>query len=132
MGVKEVAAGAAWLDENFPGWEREIDLGTLDMSNCSACICGQSLRELIATDENVFDGFSVAVVLGANVKSDWQWTIQHQKAIDWAATHGFALPLKGIDWDDDTVVSNSWKKLENLWLDLIKERFSTGNLSDNG
>lgn len=64
MGAKEVAAGAAWLDENHSGWERKIDLGTLN------------IRFII--------------------------------------DHGF------LSKDD-----------EPLWRDLIKERFSTGNLSDN-
>lgn len=36
-----VAAGAAWLDENRPGWEGSIDLETLDMQNSCRCILGQ-------------------------------------------------------------------------------------------
>jgi hypothetical protein len=43
----EVAAGAAWLDEHVgPGWEAKIDLGTLEMDRCDACIKGQLIRNL--------------------------------------------------------------------------------------
>ena len=37
----EVLRGAAWLDQVRPGWDQEIDLTTLEMSNCARCIVGQ-------------------------------------------------------------------------------------------
>ena len=36
-----VAAGAAWLDHHYPGWEDKIDLGRLVMSSCRRCVLGQ-------------------------------------------------------------------------------------------
>lgn len=98
MGVKEVAAGAAWLDENHSGWERKIDLGTLNIRDCRDCILGQSLREL-ACNWNMYSGYDVVLDV-----QGLQFIIQH----------GFLS-----------------KEDEPLWRELIKERFNTGNLSDN-
>lgn len=106
MGVKEVAAGAEWLDENFPGWEREIDLGTLDLATCSACICGQSLRRYVTDHSSLLGGYGEALKR-AGVYEDTQ------KAFQWAEQHGFV-------YDEN----------EPRWRELIKERFDTGNLSD--
>ena len=36
-----VADGVALLDEVWPGWEREIDLNRLDVSDADLCILGQ-------------------------------------------------------------------------------------------
>ena len=36
-----VARGATILDRISPGWEREIDIGVLDLSTSDRCICGQ-------------------------------------------------------------------------------------------
>lgn len=42
MTIEErVQAGAAWLDERYPGWFQVIDLGTLDISRCDLCVLGQ-------------------------------------------------------------------------------------------
>ena len=37
----EVQRGAAWLDRVRPGWEDDIDLTSLEMSECARCIVGQ-------------------------------------------------------------------------------------------
>ena len=39
--AEAVANGAQLLDEKHPGWWRSIDLDTLDLANCTECICGQ-------------------------------------------------------------------------------------------
>lgn len=36
-----VARGAALLDEKHPGWDRLIDLETLDMTSGTRCVLGQ-------------------------------------------------------------------------------------------
>ena len=41
---KRVAAGAAWLDETEPGWERRVDTSLLDIQDPGQCICGQVLK----------------------------------------------------------------------------------------
>lgn len=39
--IPEVERGAAWLDENVPGWWERIDLETLDLERCDLCVSGQ-------------------------------------------------------------------------------------------
>lgn len=41
---KNVVRGAEFLDENLPGWEKKIDLETLDLSSTCGCVLGQQLR----------------------------------------------------------------------------------------
>src|SRR5215211_4856802 len=41
--AKRVVRGAALLDREAPGWERKIDLPTLDMSSTTACVVGQTV-----------------------------------------------------------------------------------------
>lgn len=103
MGAKEVAAGAAWLDRVKPGWEREINLGTLDILDCYNCVLGQSLRK-VAAEKGFTSGYHYGAdeLSGANYPSSW------------TMTHGFLL-----------------ERDEPLWRELIKERFSTGDLSDS-
>lgn len=116
MGASEVAAGATWLDENFPGWEREIDLGTLDIEDCSACICGQSLAKYVV---GRLTGYDVALAAAIGTNADRFTT--RRMAIEWAREHGFY-----VDGGRDNELA-----IEGIWRDLIKERFSSGNLSDN-
>lgn len=104
MGVKEVATGAAWLDEVSPGWEREIDLGTLNISDCYNCVLGQSLRRVAAEK-----GFKSGYHYGADELSG-----AYPYVSSWVVEHGFLMPGD-----------------EPIWVELLKERFSTGNLSDN-
>jgi hypothetical protein len=36
-----VAKGAVFADERLPGWYRRVDLGKLNLRNCTACVLGQ-------------------------------------------------------------------------------------------
>jgi hypothetical protein len=38
---QRVMAGAAFLDERKPGWERKIDVERLRLEDCRACVLGQ-------------------------------------------------------------------------------------------
>lgn len=40
-----VAAGAAWMDEKFPGWESKVNLLRLDIGIPFMCVLGQVFRE---------------------------------------------------------------------------------------
>ena len=104
MGAKEVAAGAEWLDEVSPGWEREIDLGKLNIHNRCACICGQSLAKFVIDKWSTGYEYALRVAGTNGSRQGWKWAIDH-----------------GFDLEEN----------EPLWRELIKERFSTGNLSDD-
>lgn len=54
--AEQVANGAQMLDQYWPGWYDLIDLDTLDISECSACICGQLGRNLGASIVGEFPG----------------------------------------------------------------------------
>jgi hypothetical protein len=41
--IKAVVRGAAFLDEQRPGWAAKINLRTLDLEDCGKCILGQLL-----------------------------------------------------------------------------------------
>lgn len=43
--AERVAAGAAWLDGNQPGWVDRIDLERLDIGSCMRCVLGQLYGE---------------------------------------------------------------------------------------
>lgn len=43
--AERVAAGAAWLDANHPGWVDKIDLGELNLRHSCSCILGQQFGD---------------------------------------------------------------------------------------
>lgn len=40
-----------WLDQHYPNWWQVIDLGTLDISDCSVCVLGQVFTGCIPDEE---------------------------------------------------------------------------------
>jgi len=87
-----VAAGAAWLDLVAPGWERKVDLGTLEITDPDRCVCGQ------------------VVPISSEAKNGYE-AVFHQ---------GISLVHLGFVHSSD----------QDAWVELIKERFETGQLSD--
>lgn len=51
--AERAAAGAALLDQECPGWERRVDLETLDLGSIYCCILGQVF------DSEVDNGWNV-------------------------------------------------------------------------
>lgn len=108
---QRVAKGAEWLDSERPGWELEIDVATLDLSNTCLCVLGQVYSAAALTCQEVhrtpvcnFDG----------VGSGFNWVHNHMKhQPDWMWEHGF----------DDL---NTFAQLQPAWLSLIKERLNNG------
>lgn len=43
---RRIEKGMALLDERLPGWERKIDLGTLDLQSGCDCVLGQLALDL--------------------------------------------------------------------------------------
>ena len=66
--AERVTKGAAFLDEHKPGWWQQIDLGRLDLEDCTDCVLGQifgyyddGCRDLILGDHaTVVNGFTCA------------------------------------------------------------------------
>ena len=98
--AERVARGAAYMDENYPGWERKINLSVLDITDGEVCICGQAV-----TSQLIPQGFT-------RVCNDFVSKFADRGA-NMLWEHGF---IEGKDGD--------------AWVTLIKERFDTGLLSD--
>lgn len=97
-----VEAGMAWLDSFKPGWERDIDLATLNLRSGCDCILGQALRDLAEIGSS---GYSY----GLPRLPEWD-----------AYGHGFVA-----------VESADYPALEAEWRTAIKARFDSGVLSDD-
>lgn len=104
-----VAAGAAWLDENEPGWEGRIDLAKLDLSNGCQCVLGQ------VTPERSYWYFLVR----ARPDQQTAWHADHD---GWAVEHGFNAPYL-------LRCTRAYIALDELWIALVKERHDSGLLS---
>lgn len=102
-----VARGAAWLDENEPGWERRIDLAKLNLGDGCRCVIGQVMQE-----------------------GDYAATMRRLRRGDphscvWPVAHGF-----NVDLEDDGFRYALYRALDEAWTALLKERFASGLLSD--
>ena len=96
-----VARGAAWLDSEQPGWERRIDLATLDLQDSCRCVLGQ--------------------VFGTEL---------HHDGFRWALSNLTVPAVIGLGFDEPPFAAPSWEELDEAWIALLKERFDTGSLSD--
>lgn len=102
---QRVAAGAAWLDEHEPGWERRIDLGVLELADDCRCVLGQLSGRTM--DEACLSPFS-----------------------DYVMEYG---PSDTVRFGFNVMVGGSaaaFTALDEAWISLIKSRFDSGTLSD--
>lgn len=94
--AERVAAGAAWLDTNRPGWEKGIDLGRLDISSCTRCILGQ-----------IYGGFNAAPL-------DVRWDGDDIDAEYIAADRGFDVWAELVEEElaaDAAQLTTAWREL---------------------
>lgn len=85
--------GAAWLDEQRPGWAERVDTDTLNMSDGACCVFGQ------------LDGSAAA---GADAVAWW-----YNDGWAWMHEHGFYI--SGGNQED-------YDRLTDEWRGLIRER----------
>jgi hypothetical protein len=90
---ERVENGAAWLDENYPGWYLRIDTTTLDVSSSYSCICGQLfVNNILDTsgfdyaEKEIFNRQSETMaMLGFDVFNEApevEWGDQYEKLLD--------------------------------------------------
>lgn len=103
-----VAKGVALLDEKRPGWERQIDLETLDIRNGSCCVTAQLSGKssyLIGMDQlQLTDGDDGSYV-----------------------AHGFNAPSctdEGCGFHDGCPQASGYDTLNSLWRDVVTERLT--------
>lgn len=107
-----VAAAAAKLDETYPGWEAQIDLGTLDIASPVHCILGQI-------------GQAIGISMGCYVNQD---EVLQSDPLDYHRNTGYGLLVDDF-LTSETLIAFSGKRAEPFWVALIKERFASGCLS---
>ena len=95
--TERVAAGAAWLDENQPGWWQRIDLGELNLASSCRCVLGQLAPPEITEDD----------------RGTWTAILYHFALLDSDIRLGFNVS-PGDSWDD----------LTDEWAGLIERRQS--------
>ena len=111
---KRVAKGASLLDRKMPGWERQVDLASLEIASCCRCMLGQLYEQFELGDERLFDK-----------ESRQRVTVNGTPAY----RHGFdATSDKKID---DRPLSPQYADLDEACISLVKERFDSGILSDS-
>jgi hypothetical protein len=110
MFKEEVAQGAAWLDQNRPGWEFKLDLAELNLSSAHTCVLGQ-------IDGNFWETLS-------KMHRDGDDGAQFE--LSWAAERGFFVITDETKWAEG---ARAYNQLTDAWRDLIKHRFDTGTFS---
>ena len=107
---ERVERGAALLDEHAPGWENVIDLKTLNLSSCEACVCGQVA--LAAAEKTLkLDGYRR---YGGRF-----WSMLRFFGKKQGITGGICAPDYGFDVNDR---ATSYSQLDREWKRLIRGR----------
>lgn len=102
-----VAKGAALLDEKKPGWERRIDLGTLDVQSGYSCVTAQ-----LSGADSWYRGMEQ---LGLTAGDSGTYV-----------SHGFnaeshdAMEDEAEEYDQD----DAYATLNSLWRELIESRLA--------
>lgn len=124
MFEEKIAAGASWLDEFKPGWERLIEPATLSLESPCRCVLGQVFHDeaVQATQEENDD--MVDAVNGF----DWTLETLNVEFTPWARDHGFSVAAKDFQYDEETYHA-AFDRLETEWIDFVKDRFDRGALS---
>lgn len=105
---ENVARGAAFLDQRYPGWEDRIDLGTLTLSSCTQCVLGQLIPGFHWENKLIHERltFADATACGFMMRGGDE----------------FAMFLKSLK-DDYELADRLWyQPLQDAWVALIVER----------
>lgn len=94
MFEKEIARGAALLDEKVPGWRNKVNTGTLKMINGTTCLACQACGTYYL---------------------DACKRILHVEPYTEAAEHGLTLP------QEDVTKDVSWNQLTKEWVEYLNK-----------
>lgn len=133
-----VARGAAWLDEKYPTWFEGIDLGTLDLGNCTRCVLGQVYTGVIPASEQgqVLAQAIALVTSGYDDADEWEQEYREEVASgqfggfqiltdfhelpDEGMWHGFVAPADGSE--DEETITAQYRELLDEWTRVIISR----------
>lgn len=107
-----VAVGAALLDERFPNWEADVELGDLDQASPQFCVAAQ----IVCDSDNVTAYAGAMAELGI-------------KDYPQACAHGFAMlgaesERRRVDLGIDATVTEIYAPLTDAWRRLITSRLA--------
>jgi hypothetical protein len=123
---ERVANGARWLDENFPGWEKRINIKTLDLENGQSCICGQVFKRKAANwskkehiDYRDGDGYVYAYSTLFSEANSWISTLvpKGSRPVERAQRVAYVLGFTTNGFGRPT-----WDKLQKAWVNLLTKR----------
>lgn len=123
--AEAVAQGAQLLDEKKPGWWRIINLDTLDLTLCDACVCGQLARA-------TYDRVKLAQIMSDpnqkfyNQSYSTYWNfVREDLGLRNDVDHGFS-----VSWDDDEDDElAAWQALDEEWRKVIRARLEADKLA---
>lgn len=98
---KSVCAGASYLDEHVPGWERMIDLDTLDLATGESCVLAQ-------------------IYLAENPRTRARYRAYVNKASELGLSEAGAAKLGFLQRRS----GQSWWNLRAAWIAAIQERLA--------
>lgn len=147
----EVARGAEYLDQKYPGWELAIDLANFDIEHGCRCILGQVVPALNPEyktknedEDDPLSGYDYefnSVRRQASGQSGQSGQASDKmsdkmsdkasgklSALHWAREHGFSIEPPHLF--THTSRRLMWLALEETWIALIKTRHDTGALSE--
>jgi len=111
--AERVAAGAEWLDANYPGWVDHVDLVLLDIRDCEDCVLGQLagnywhaplFTDLAAEADVIADG------------APWH---ADPIAEDRAMHRSMPLGFCGGTLDDESDLTHEWMRLIGARRELV-------------
>lgn len=113
--VSRVKAGAAWLDDNYPGWHNKVNMFSLDMRTGEDCILGQVGKAMARAELNELG------VIGMSTYG--QFLDLHWKMYDWPVQHGFCFPDE-FDGDPAERIEDWVRQVTLLWISAICVRIA--------
>jgi hypothetical protein len=116
--AERVAKGAAWLDEQRPGWWREgpggIDLGRLEMRDVCMCVLGQVYAEAAFSEWHEDDG--------SPYESGFEYAADALAAPAVAGGFDTAAWTPDLEYRERAVRNAEYAELGTEWKRLIAER----------
>lgn len=120
--AEAVANGAQLLDEKMPGWYRLIDLGTLELFSCAACVCGQLAATLYTVVDQEAEDEDFDSRYADNEFSDWAYLkFLHDKlGLESDHDHGFNETYVFSETGYTSVIT--FEDLDREWHKVITSR----------
>ncbi len=122
-----VKRGARWLDENFPGWEKRINIKTLDMFDGDKCICGKVFKRRTRI---FYNGYEYANRTFFSEANDWITVIVkiepvQSNSYNYKERAGLVSRALGFNINIlDGLAGITYETLQVEWIKLLEKRAS--------